>query len=225
MKNILVVGGSRGIGKAIVERLDANIHVISRNEINDKKEGVNYIVADACDENIELNFDALDSVIYCPGTINLKPFTSLKRADFDHDMEVNFFGAVNVIQKSIKLLKKSENASVVLFSTVAAKIGMPFHASIASAKSAIEGLTKSLAAEYAPKIRFNCIAPSLTDTSLASKLLSNEKVKENSINTNPMKMIGDPNDIASMVEWLISDEAKWFTGQIINFDGGMSSIK
>lgn len=225
MKNVLIVGGTRGIGRAVAESLDANKYVLSRTEETNKIPGVNYIVGDATDENLQLDIPNIDSIIYCPGSINLKPFTSLKKEDYFNDLEVNLFGAINIIQKFIRDLKKSENASVVLFSTVAAKVGMPFHASIASAKSAVEGLTKTLAAEYAPKVRFNCIAPSLTDTSLASKLLSNEKVKENSISNNPLKQIGDPNDIASLVNWLISDQAKWFTGQIINFDGGMSSLK
>lgn len=225
MKNILIVGGTRGIGRAVADSLDANKYVLSRTEELNKIPGVNYIVGDATDENLQLDIPNLDSIIYCPGSINLKPFTSLKKEDYLNDLEVNLFGAINIIQKFIRDLKKSDNASVVLFSTVAAKVGMPFHASIASAKSAVEGLTKTLAAEYAPKVRFNCIAPSLTETSLASKLLSNEKVKENSINNNPLKQIGDPKDIASLVNWLISDQAKWFTGQIINFDGGMSSLK
>lgn len=225
MKNVLIVGGTRGIGRAVAESLDANKYVLSRTEETKKILGVNYIVGDATDENLQLDIPNIDSIIYCPGSINLKPFTSLKKEDYLNDLEVNLFGAINIIQKFIRDLKKSENGSVVLFSTVASKVGMPFHASIASAKSAVEGLTKTLAAEYAPKVRFNCIAPSLTDTSLASKLLSNEKVKENSINNNPLKQIGDPKDIASLVNWLISDQAKWFTGQIINFDGGMSSLK
>jgi len=225
MKNVLIVGGTRGIGRAVAETLIANKTILSRTEEVNKIEGVNYIIGDATNENIEFNFDTLDAIVYCPGSINLKPFTSLKKQDFINDLEVNLFGAINIIQKNIRLLKKSENASVVMFSTIASKVGMPFHASISAAKSALEGLTKSLAAEYAPKIRFNCIAPSLTDTSLSQKLLSNEKVKENSINTNPMKQIGDPKDIASLVNWLISDESKWFTGQILNFDGGHSSIK
>lgn len=225
MKNVLIVGGTRGIGRAVAETLIANKTILSRTEEVNKIEGVNYIIGDATNENIEFNFDTLDAIVYCPGSINLKPFTSLKKQDFINDLEVNLFGAINIIQKNIRLLKRSENASVVMFSTIASKVGMPFHASISAAKSALEGLTKSLAAEYAPKIRFNCIAPSLTDTSLSQKLLSNEKVKENSINTNPMKQIGDPKDIASLVNWLISDESKWFTGQILNFDGGHSSIK
>lgn len=225
MKNVLIVGGTRGIGRAVAESLDANKYVLSRSEETNKIPGVQYIVGDATDDNLQLDIPNIDSIVYCPGSINLKPFTSLKKEDYLNDLEVNLFGAINIIQKFIRDLKKSENASVVLFSTVAAKVGMPFHASIASAKSAVEGLTKTLAAEYAPKVRFNCIAPSLTETSLASKLLSNEKVKENSINNNPLKQIGDPKDIASLVNWLISDQAKWFTGQIINFDGGMSNLK
>lgn len=227
MKNYLIVGGTKGIGKEIASKLDGNVSVISRTETQNKLPNCNYIIGDVSKEDFELKMemDTLDGLVYCPGTINLRPFTSLKRQDFINDFEINLLGAVNVLQQSIKYLKKSENASVVMFSTVAVKLGMPFHSSISASKSAVEGLIKSLAAEYAPKIRFNCIAPSLTDTDLAHKLLSNEKVKENSINTNPMKQIGSPSDIASLAVWLLSENAKWFTGQVINFDGGLSSLK
>lgn len=227
MNNYLIVGGTKGIGKEIVNQLDGNKIIVSRMPQEEVLPNSTYITGDVTDENFKLDIEIeqLDGVIYCPGTINLRPFTSMKRQDFLNDFEVNLLGAVNILQQSIKYLKKSENASVVMFSTVAVKLGMPFHSSIAASKAAVEGLSKSLAAEYAPKIRFNCIAPSLTDTDLAKKLLSNEKVRESSLNSNPMKQIGDATDLASLAVWLLSDNAKWFTGQIINFDGGMSSLK
>lgn len=227
MNNYLIVGGTKGIGKEIVNQLDGNKIIVSRTPQEEVLPNSTYITGDVTDVNFKLDIEIeqLDGVIYCPGTINLRPFTSMKRQDFLNDFEVNLLGAVNILQQSIKYLKKSENASVVMFSTVAVKLGMPFHSSIAASKAAVEGLTKSLAAEYAPKIRFNCIAPSLTDTDLAKKLLSNEKVRESSLNSNPMKQIGDATDLASLAVWLLSDNAKWFTGQIINFDGGMSSLK
>lgn len=169
--------------------------------------------------------EPLNGIVYCPGTINLKPLKSLKLEDFQNDFEVNLLGAVKVINKYFNNLKEAGKSSIVLFSTVAVQTGMPYHASIASAKGAVEGLTRSLAAEFAPNIRVNCIAPSITNTPLAEKLLNNETKVKSSEDRHPLKRIGDAKEIAEAVAFLISDSASFITGQIIKIDGGISSIK
>ena len=165
-------------------------------------------------------------MVYWPGSINLKPFNRLTANDFLNDYNQNVLGAVNIIQKLLPNLKRVNNASIILFSTVAAKIGMPYHASIAAAKGAIEGLAKSLAAEFASaKIRVNVIAPSLTDTPLATVLLNTEEKREASAKRHPLQRIGNPDEMAKLVSFLLSDDSSWITGQIIGVDGGLSSIK
>jgi NAD(P)-dependent dehydrogenase (short-subunit alcohol dehydrogenase family) len=164
--------------------------------------------------------------VYCPGTINLKPFHRISIADFKQEMEVNFYGAIRLLQACLKGLKKSNCPSVVLYSTVAVQTGMGFHAGIASAKGAIEGLTRSLAAEWAPnKIRVNAIAPSLTETPLASALLSTPEKKEASDKRHPLGRVGKPEDIAEATVFLLSEKSSWMTGQILHLDGGMSHLK
>lgn len=219
LKNVLIIGGNSGIGEALNEQLKAsgiNTHLASRSASN-----TDVTEAEPNFPEIEGGIDAL---VYCPGSINLKPFSSLKIADFEADMNVNYFGAVKAIQKYLPNLKQGENPSVVLFSTVAVQKGMPFHSSIGGAKGAIEGLTKSLAAEFAPNIRVNCIAPSLTETPLAAKLLRNDKQREAAEGRHPLKAIGEAKDIADMAAFLISDKAKWISGQIMAVDGGMSTL-
>ena len=215
---ILVIGGNSGIGKAAVEQLTASgaqVTVAGRAQF------------DATDAEAQLELpDALDGLIYFPGTIKLKPFHRLSAEDFAHDMQVNFFGAVRAIQQALPALKKSttKNASITLFSSVAATTGMPFHASIGSAKAAVEGLTLSLAAELSPGIRVNAIAPSLTDTPLASQFLSSDSAREAAAKRHPLNQIGDPEQIAELVGFLTSDAAKFITGQIIGVDGGLGAI-
>jgi NAD(P)-dependent dehydrogenase (short-subunit alcohol dehydrogenase family) len=167
----------------------------------------------------------LDSLIYCPGSINLKPFTRLSLDDFQADFDVNVLGAVKAIQNYLPFLKNGKNPSILLFSTVATKLGMPFHASIATAKSGVEGLVKSLGAEFAPQIRINGIAPTITDTELASKLLRNEKMIENIINRHPLKKYLNPEEVADMATFLISDKAASISGQIFKMDCGIVSLK
>ena len=167
----------------------------------------------------------LDGFIYLPGTINLRPFKGLKPSVFIEDFNINVMGCIKILQKVLPKIQAAENPSIVMFSTVAVKIGMPFHSSVSSSKGAIEGLTRSLAAEFAPKIRVNAIAPSILDTPLAEKFLNSETKLENSRNRHPMKEIGSPKDISEVVKFLLEDNSKWMTGQIIPFDGGMSSVK
>lgn len=229
MKNIVVVGGTKGIGKSIVELLtDGNVFVIARGINKYPNTGnIHFIGADVTGPSIDLSMlpDVIDGLIYCPGSINLKPFHRLTEQDFLHDWQINFMGAVRMIQQLLPCLKRRENSSVVLFSTVAVSIGMPFHASIAAAKGAVEGLTKSLAAEFAPKIRFNCIAPSLTQTSLAEKLVNTPEKMEAGGRRHPLQRIGQAGDVAEMACFLLSDKAGWITGQVLHIDGGMSSLK
>ncbi|MBT8327101.1 MAG: SDR family oxidoreductase [Bacteroidia bacterium] len=218
-KRVLIVGGNTGIGASlnqILKNEGIETICISRNQGE----------VDVCEDEPQFPEieGALDGLVYCPGSINLKPFRGLKMTDFEHDMNVNYFGAIKTLKNYLPHLKSSESASVLLFSTVAVQKGMTFHSSISGAKGAVEGLARSLAAELAPTIRVNCIAPSLTDTPLASKLLRNEKQREGAENRHPLKSIGESEDIAQMAQFLVSDKAKWITGQIIGVDGGMSSL-
>ena len=168
--------------------------------------------------------ETIDGFVYCPGTINLKPFKMLSPEVFEQDMQINFMFLVKIIHQLLPRLQKSESASLVFFSTVAVKIGMPFHTSIAAAKGAIEGFAKALAAEYAPKFRVNVIAPSLTNTPLAKRLLGNDKKKELMDSRHPMKRVGEAEDIANIAGFLLSDNSSWITGQVIGVDGGMSTL-
>jgi len=228
-KNYLIVGGSYGIGLEVVKLLSengANVFVAARtdDQIPDFP-NVDYQSFDALgEEQLELP-NELHGVVYCPGSINLKPFRSLKPDAFRNDFEINVLGAVKVLQQAQKVLQKTENSSVVLFSTVAVGLGMPYHSSVAASKGAIEGLSKSLAAEWSPKVRVNCIAPSLTDTPLAARLLSTDERKQSSAQRHPLKRYGTPNDIAEAVCFLLSNKSSWMTGQVIGVDGGISGVK
>ena len=230
ISNFLIIGGSSGIGKKLVVDLlkDNNkLIVSSRQPINDPDiVDADHIIFNANEPKpLSLPVDRLDGLVYCPGTINLKPFHRIKPSAFEEEWKVNFMGAVHVIQESLSLLKKSSHASIVLFSTVAVQNGMSFHASIAAAKGAIEGLVRSLAAEFAPKIRVNCIAPSIVDTPLAGKLLSTPEKIAASGNRHPLQRVGEISDITAAVKFLLLKESSWMTGQIMAVDGGMSSIR
>lgn len=231
MANYLIIGGSSGIGQALTMQLsDAGNQVYAtycKNKIESENNFVHYNYLNVLDENISLGFlpDSLTALIYCPGSINLKPFERIKPNDFAADYNLQVIGAIKIIQLVLSKLKNTENASIVLFSTVAVQTGLPFHSQVSASKGAIEGLTKALAAEYAPKIRVNCIAPSLTDTPLAASLLNSEQKREANSQRHPMKKIGTAKNIADMAEFLISEKTAWITGQIIHVDGGMSSIK
>lgn len=230
MRTYLIIGGTSGIGLETTKLLSKNnrVIVLSREKKNlDGLNNVEFISADVTkpiDELPQIS-EPLNGIVYCPGTINLKPLKSLKLEDFQNDFEVNLLGAVKVINKYFNNLKEAGKSSMVLFSTVAVQTGMPYHASIASAKGAVEGLTRSLAAEFAPNIRVNCIAPSITNTPLAEKLLNNETKIKSSEDRHPLKRIGDAKEIAEAVAFLLSDSASFITGQILKIDGGISSIK
>jgi 3-oxoacyl-[acyl-carrier protein] reductase len=224
MKKILIVGGSKGIGKALVDELKESHKIInfSRNEIEPHENITDYSLDVLNDELPEI--DEIDGLVYCPGSINLKPIGRLKLDDFRTDFEINVISAVKVIQKYVNALK-TNNGSVVLFSTVATKMGMPFHASVAASKSAVEGLAKSLAAEYATSIRFNVIAPTVTDTPLAARLLRNDKQKEVMKDRHPLKTYLEGSDVASLASYLLSDKSKAISGQVFPIDAGIVSLK
>ena len=222
--NIVLVGGNSGIGKALATQLQesgATLFMYSKSG-----EGTTAVDFSEDFDTLPGLPEVIDGLVYCPGTINLKPFHRITIAEFKQEMDVNFFGAVRLLQACLKGLKKSANPSVVLFSTVAVQTGMGFHAGIASAKGAIEGLTRSLAAEWAPsKIRVNTIAPSLTETPLAAALLSSPERKEASDKRHPLGRVGTPEDIAEATAFLLSSKSAWMTGQIIHVDGGMAHLK
>lgn len=229
-KNILIVGASSGIGLSLAQKLQkkgANLILASRNK-PDLSGDFQYIKLDVLDMKDELKElpDTLHGLAYCPGSINLKPFQSIKENDYINDFRLNTVGAAMVIQQSLKALKNAKGASIVLFSTVAANTGLSFHASIASAKGALQGFGLSLAAELAAKqIRVNLIAPSLTDTPLAENLLSNEDKKEASNKRHPIGRYGKAEDISNAASFLLDSENSWITGQILGVDGGMEKIR
>ncbi|WP_089663374.1 SDR family NAD(P)-dependent oxidoreductase [Christiangramia echinicola] len=228
MKNILLIGGSTGIGFQIAELLNKNnkIIVASRSKGDLDTDKVTHLEFDVLKDDIsKLDLpDQLDGLVYCPGSIDLKPFKMIKPESFEKEMQLNFFGLVRSVQGLLDKLKKSDQASLVFFSTVAVKVGMPFHTNVAAAKGAIEGFAKSLAAEYAPGFRVNVIAPSLTDTPLAEKLLSNDDKRERMNNRHPLKRVGEAKDIANLAAFLLSDNSSWITGQVLGVDGGLSTI-
>ena len=228
MKNILLIGGSYGIGLAIAQELhnENNIFIACRTNENLAGLNVTHIPFDAATDTLDVSKlpAVIDGLVYCPGSINLRPFRGLKPEAFETDLQINFISLVKVIQTVLPNLTAGEQSSIVLFSSVAALMGMPFHTSVAAAKGAIEGFAKALAAEYAPKIRVNVIAPSLTDTPLADKFLNNETKQEKSAERHPLKRFGKPEDSAQMASFLLSEKSSWISGQIFHVDGGMSTL-
>ena len=226
MKNIVIIGGTKGIGKAIVDQLvNENIVIcMSRNSTEFSHNNYTHTTFDSTVDELP-DIEKVDTLIYCPGSINLKPISTLSIDDFRKDFEINVIGAVKAIKKYIPLLKKGLNPSILLFSTVATKLGMPYHASVSASKSAIDGIVKTLGAELAPKIRINAIAPTITKTELASKILRNDKVVENMIERHPLKKILSPEEVSKMAKFLISEDASSISGQIINMDAGIVSFK
>jgi len=222
----LIIGGSYGIGSALVELFPAEdqIFIASRTNETHTAPNVTHLPFDVLKDDV--SFLALpaeiDSFVYCPGSINLKPFKMLSEDHFKEEMELNFFGLVRTVKGVIDRMK--EGSSMLFFSTVAVQTGMPFHSSISAAKGAIEGFTRSMAAEYAPKIRINAIAPSLVDTPLAKRLLNNDKKREMMADRHPLKRVGSASDIAQMAAFLLNENNSWITGQVFGVDGGKSSL-
>ena len=230
-RTYIVVGGSSGIGHEIVGELlqqGAKVHVWSRstptkfNELPNIHSNVD-ITKDIKDIDLP---EQLDGLVYCPGSIQLGQFKRLSPDIFREDFELNLIGAVRVLQYTEKLLRANGGGSVVLFSTVAVQTGLAFHASVAAAKGAVEGLVRSLASEYSrQKVRFNCIAPSATDTPLAAHVIGSEKQKAASASSHPLQRIGTAKDIAAGALYLLSPESDWVTGQVLHIDGGISSLR
>jgi NAD(P)-dependent dehydrogenase (short-subunit alcohol dehydrogenase family) len=228
MKKYLVIGGSSGIGAAITDLLALEQHEVFatyNTNLTADYSSVQYHRVNVLDEQPDLSFlsDELDGVVYCPGSITLKPFGRFTIQDFEEDYRLQVLGAVRVIQSVLPKLKKSIGASIVLFSTIAVQKGFPFHSMVAASKGAVEGMTRALAVELAPGIRVNCIAPSITNTTLANKLLDTEEKRFTSAQRHPLKKIGEASDVASLAAFLLSDRSSWMTGQIIHIDGGLSA--
>ncbi|WP_209403144.1 SDR family NAD(P)-dependent oxidoreductase [Pseudozobellia sp. WGM2] len=225
-KNILVIGGSQGIGFSLINLLknDYNLFVVSRTVQQLSTDDITHIQFDVLNEDLETELlpESLDGFVYCPGSINLKPFKMMSLDTIEKDMQINFFAMVRLLKGVFS--KLSNGSSLVFFSTVAVVSGMPYHTSVAAAKGALEGFVKSFAAEHAPKIRANVIAPSLVDTPLSSRLLSSDKKRAQVAERHPLKKIGSPNDIAAMAKFLLGEESKWITGQVIGVDGGLSTL-
>lgn len=227
-KTFLIAGAASGIGLALRKKLLAGGHqviAVVRSQMQTVDEpNLEFVVHDFSTENPLPDIDAsIDALVYCPGTINLKPFASLKEKDLLDDFRVNVLGAFNFVHKYHAQLRQSDDAAIVLFSSVAVQTGMPFHASVAVSKGGVEGLTKSLSAEFAPKIRVNCIAPSLTDTPLAKNLLNSDVKRQANAERHPLKRIGTADEIAALVLFLLND-APWMTGQVIGINGGMGTV-
>lgn len=226
MKNILIIGGSKGIGNAVLlQQLETNIvYNISRTAPEISHNNLNHFSLDVLKDELP-DIENIDVLIYCPGSIDLKPISGLSVDDFRNDFEINVIGAVKAIQKYLPVLKRGNNPAIILFSTVAVKLGMPFHASIATAKAGIEGLTKSLGAEFASTIRVNAIAPTITETSLSAPILRNDRMKENMVERHPMKSYLKADEVANMVDFLISEKANSISGQIFEMDYGLVTFK
>jgi NAD(P)-dependent dehydrogenase (short-subunit alcohol dehydrogenase family) len=232
MGHFLIIGASSGIGQTLANQLAEEGHQVYGTYFTHKPDlaisnNLQFFPYNVMDEKNSLEFlpDTLDGLVYCPGSIVLKPFERISLEEFSKEYQLHVLGAIKVLQQVLPKLKKSNQASVVMFSTVAVSSGFPYHTQIGASKGAVEGLVKSLAAEYAPKIRVNAIAPSLIDSPLAASLLSTDAKKEANALRHPLKRIGNTTDIAHMAAFLLSEKSSWITGQIMHVDGGMSTLK
>jgi NAD(P)-dependent dehydrogenase (short-subunit alcohol dehydrogenase family) len=229
MKHYVIIGGSTGIGLALAELLSTHAHVTATyaNTQPEPLDHVKYLHFDVNKPELDFSWlpETIDGLAYCVGSIALKPFARIKPEEFISDYQKQTLGAIKIVQAALPSLKSAEQSSVVLFSTVAVQTGFPFHTLVASSKGALEGLTRALAAEFAPKIRVNAIAPSITQTPLAAALLNSpEKIEANALR-HPLKKIGQAHDIAELAAFLLSEKSSWITGQIHHIDGGISNIK
>lgn len=231
MKNYVIIGGSSGIGAQLALQLAqggaAVFATYNKNKPAADNNAISYYPLNVLDAEPDFSFlpDVIDGIVYCPGSISLRPFARIKPEDFLNDYSLNVTGAVKVLQAAMPKLKNAAQPSVVFFSTVAAQTGLTFHTQVAASKSAVEGLTRALAAELAPKVRVNCIAPSLTDTPLSAALLSTPEKREAGAQRHPLKKVGTAEDIANMAEFLLSDNAAFITGQIMHVDGGLAALR
>ncbi|MFK7734697.1 MAG: SDR family NAD(P)-dependent oxidoreductase [Pirellulaceae bacterium] len=234
-QNIVVVGGSRGIGLEVVRlraSLGDNVTVLSRTEgqlgeLVDLPGSIVHQAFDATQDELEPTVfpEAISGLVYCPGSINLRSFHSLKPEQFREDFELNVVGAIKAVQAALKPLKASGSGSVILYSTVAVQQGLFAHASVAASKGALEALTRTMAAEFAPAVRVNCLAPALTETSLTERFFSNPEKAQALAEKYPMGRTGKPEDLASLTSFLLNPESSWITGQVIGVDGGMSTLR
>lgn len=231
MKNYLIIGASSGIGKSLAESLAEAGHRVygtyAKHPVKSTGKQLSFHFFDVLDDNANLDFlpENLDGIAYCPGSIQLNAFHRIKPDTFVADYKLQVVGAISTIQSALPRLKKSDAASIVLFSTVAVQNGFNFHSLISASKGAVEGLSRALAAEFAPKIRVNCIAPSLTDTPLASPLLNNDARRDANAKRHPLQRTGQAEDIAQMAHFLLTNQSSWITGQIFSVDGGISTIR
>jgi len=235
-RHYLIYGATGGIGSAIARKVvsqDAKVFLVARDapkvEALGNELSMPWLAADVLDENTfdavaEQSPDVLDGLVYAVGNINLKSVKRLKPDDFVHDYRLHALGAARAVQTALPALEKGADASVVFFSSVAAKLGFSMHASMGMAKGAVSGLTVSLAAELAPRIRVNAIAPSLTQTKMAAPLISNAAMATAIAKQHPMQRLGAPEDIASLACWLLGSESSWMTGQVLGLDGGRSTL-
>lgn len=231
MSTILIIGASSGIGQQLAMQLVSSGHQVvgtfHSKPLSSDTPNLSYYHCNVLDEQPDFTFlpEAIDGLVYCPGSIILKPFHRIKPQDFLDDYQLQVIGAIKTIQASLPALKKGNQSAIVLFSTAAVQTGLNFHSLVSSSKGAIEGLTRALAAELAPTIRVNCIAPSLTDTPMAATLLNTEEKRAANALRHPLKRIGNPSDIANMAEFLLTEKSGWITGQVIHVDGGISRLK
>lgn len=223
MKTFLFIGANSDIAIEARKKQETKGNRVISISRSENEEFNDFLIGDPVNNNFPELVENIDGLIYFPGSITLKPFRSIKVADFQSDFELNVLGAINSIQQYLS--KLNEGSSIVLFSTVAVQTGMPFHSSVSVSKGALEGLTRALAAEFAPKYRVNCIAPSLTQTKLAGRLLNSDEKIEAMAQKHPLKKIGSSKDLANALDFLLNDSSSWISGQILAVDGGMSTLK